>query len=77
MTLPSRTGTTRIVPSDRLRAQNPNMDAKLLDSPEARYATLEKLVRDRVLVAAAQKMHLTTTDSELVRTLQEIPPSPR
>ena len=59
--------------SDRLRAQNPNMDAKLLDSPEARYATLEKLVRDRVLVAAAQKMHLTTTDSELVRTLQEIP----
>ena len=59
--------------SDRLRAQNPNMDAKLLDSAEARYATLEKLVRDRVLVAAAQKMHLTTTDSELVRTLQEIP----
>lgn len=29
-----------------LRAQNPTMDAKLLDSPEARYATLEKLVRD-------------------------------
>jgi peptidyl-prolyl cis-trans isomerase D len=27
--------------SDRLRAQNPTMDAKLLDSPEARYATLE------------------------------------
>ena len=59
--------------SDRLRAQNPKMDVKLLDSPEARYATLEKLVRDRVLAAAAQKMHLTTTDAELVRTLQEIP----
>ncbi|WP_218243271.1 SurA N-terminal domain-containing protein [Comamonas fluminis] len=59
--------------SDRLRAQNPSMDAKLLDSPQARYATLEKLVRDRVLAAAAQKMHLTTTDAELVRTLQDIP----
>jgi peptidyl-prolyl cis-trans isomerase D len=59
--------------SDRLRAQNPTMDAKLLDSPEARYATLEKLVRDRVLAAAAAKMHLTTPDAQLVRTLREIP----
>lgn len=59
--------------SDRLRAQNPTMDAKLLDSPEARYATLEKLVRDRVLAAAAAKMHLATPDAQLVRTLREIP----
>ena len=59
--------------SDRLRAQNPTLDAKLLDSPEARYATLEKLVRDRVLAAAATKMHLTTSDAQLVRTLREIP----
>lgn len=59
--------------SDRLRAQNPTMDAKLLDSPEARYSTLEKLVRDRVLAAAANKMHLTTSDAQLVRTLREIP----
>ena len=61
------------VESDRLRAQNPTMDAKLLDSPEARYATLEKLVRDRVLAAAATKMHLTTTDAQLVQTLRDIP----
>lgn len=59
--------------SDRLRAENPTLDAKLLDSPEARYATLEKLVRDRVLAAAATKMHLTTSDAQLVRTLREIP----
>ncbi|QXZ10495.1 SurA N-terminal domain-containing protein [Comamonas sp. Y33R10-2] len=59
--------------SDRLRAQNPTMDAKLLDTPEARYNTLEKLVRDRVLAAAANKMHLTTSDAQLVRTLREIP----
>ena len=33
---------------DRLRAQMPGLDLKLLDSPEAKYATLERLVRERV-----------------------------
>ena len=59
--------------TDRIRAQSPGVDAKLLDSPEARYATLERLVRDRVFQAAAQKMHLVTSDSRLARSLQEIP----
>ena len=40
---------------DKLRASMPSLDAKLLDSPEARYATLERLVRDRVIAAAADK----------------------
>ena len=61
------------VESDRIRAQSPTVDPKLLDSPQARYATLERLVRDRVLAAAAQKMHLVTTDARLARSLQEIP----
>lgn len=59
--------------SDRMRAEMPNLDPKLLDSPEAKYATLERMVRDRVLAAAAQKMHLATSDAQLVRTLQGIP----
>ena len=59
--------------TDRIRAQSPSVDPKLLDSPEARYATLERLVRDRVLAAAAQDMHLVTTDARLARSLQEIP----
>lgn len=59
--------------SDRLRAENPNIDAKLLDSPEARYATLERMVRDRVMQVAAQKMHLLTSDAALARALQEVP----
>ncbi len=59
--------------SDRIRAQSPGVDAKLLDSPQARYATLERLVRDRVLAAAAQKMHLMTSDARLARELQSIP----
>lgn len=59
--------------SDRLRAENPGIDSKLLDSPEARYATLERMVRDRVFQVAAQKMHLVTSDAALARTLQSIP----
>lgn len=59
--------------TDRIRAQSPTVDPKLLDTPSARYATLERLVRDRVLAAAAQKMHLATSDSRLARSLQEIP----
>ena len=58
---------------ERLRASMPSLDAKLLDSPEARYATLERLVRDRVLVAAAGKAKLSTSDQRLARDLQENP----
>jgi peptidyl-prolyl cis-trans isomerase D len=59
--------------SDRIRAQSPSVDPKFLDTPQARYATLERMVRDRVLAAAAQKMHLVTTDARLARSLQDIP----
>ncbi len=59
--------------SDRMRASMPNLDAKLLDAPEARYATLERLVRERVLAQAADKFNLTTSDARLARDLQENP----
>ena len=58
---------------DRVRASMPSLDAKLLDSPEARYATLERLVRERVLAAAATKLKLNTSDQRLARELQESP----
>jgi len=58
------------VESDRVRAQSPDIDAKLLDTPQARYATLERLVRDRVLQTAAQNMHMLTSDVRLARELQ-------
>jgi peptidyl-prolyl cis-trans isomerase D len=61
------------VETDRVRAQSPSVDPKLLDSPQARYNTLERMVRDRVLAAAAQKMHLVASDARLARSLQEIP----
>ena len=56
--------------ADRLRASMPNVDPKLLDSPEARYATLERLVREKVMAAAAEKFKLVTSDARLARDLQ-------
>ncbi len=58
---------------ERLRAAMPSLDPKLLDSPEARYGTLERLVRDRVLAAASTQLKLNTSDQRLARELQENP----
>ncbi|MEP6790847.1 MAG: SurA N-terminal domain-containing protein [Ramlibacter sp.] len=56
---------------DRLRQSMPSLDPKLLDSPEARYATLDRLIRDRVLAAEAVHGKLTTSDVRLARELQQ------
>lgn len=59
--------------ADRLRTSMPGLDPRLLDSPEARYATLERLVRQRVMAQAAQAMRLQTGDVRLARELQSDP----
>ncbi len=56
---------------ERIRQQMPTIDAKLLDSPAGRYATLERIVRDRVLAAAAANSKLGTSDLRLARELQQ------
>lgn len=58
---------------DRIRAQMPTIDLKLLDTPQARYATLERLVRERVLTVAAEKARLSASDAQLARELQQDP----
>jgi peptidyl-prolyl cis-trans isomerase D len=58
---------------DRIRASMPNIDAKLFDTAEAKYATLERLVRDQVITAAAQKLQLVASDTRLARELQQSP----
>jgi peptidyl-prolyl cis-trans isomerase D len=58
---------------DRLRAQMPGLDLKLLDSPEAKYATLERLVRERVMAAAADQLHLAASNQRLANELQSNP----
>jgi len=55
---------------DRMRQQMPTLDAKLLDSPEAKYGTLERMVRERVLQAAVEHGHMTVSDQRLARELQ-------
>ena len=52
---------------ERVRRQMPNVDAKLFDTPEMKRQSLDALVRERVLLAAADKLHLTTTDERLQR----------
>jgi len=58
---------------DRLRASAPSLDAKLLDSPQARYATLERLVSERVMAAAANRFNLATSDQRLASELRQNP----
>lgn len=57
--------------SQRLREAMPSIDARMLDSEGARYATLERLVRQRLLAAAASKLNLHTSDARLARDLQQ------
>ena len=58
---------------DRLRAAMPQLDVKLLDTPQARFGTLDRLVRERVLAAAAEKLGLTASNQRLALELQNNP----
>ncbi|MEK9804410.1 MAG: SurA N-terminal domain-containing protein, partial [Curvibacter sp.] len=58
---------------ERVRQLMPTLDARLLDSESVRYATLERLVRERVLQQAAQQARLGASDARLARELQSIP----
>jgi peptidyl-prolyl cis-trans isomerase D len=58
---------------ERIRAANPSVDVKLIDTPEAKYATLERLVREQVTVAAARAAHFETSDQRLANELQADP----
>ena len=58
---------------DRLRATNPSLDLSLLDSPALKRASLERLVQERVLAAAAADEHLMATDARLAADLERDP----
>jgi len=55
------------VETDRIRQQSPNVDPTLLDSDALRYATLERMVRDRVLATAAAKANVSVSEDRLSR----------
>ena len=50
---------------DRIRAQTPNVDVRMLDTPQARRQTLDALVRERVLLTAANRQHLFPSDERV------------
>jgi peptidyl-prolyl cis-trans isomerase D len=55
------------IETDRIRQQSPNVDPTVLESDALRYATLERMVRDRVLAAAAAKANMTVSEERLSR----------
>ena len=52
---------------ERVRQQMPNVDPKLFDTPEMKMQSLDGLVRQRVMLVAADKLNLVTTDDRLQR----------
>ena len=58
---------------DQLRAQMPTIDVKMLDTPLAKYGTLERMVQERLVQAASQRLLIDVSDQRLARTLQQDP----
>ena len=58
---------------DRIRRQMPSVDVALLDTPQAKRDTLDGLIRERVLLRAAQKQHLLPGDERLKRLFLDDP----
>ena len=58
---------------ERMRRQMPTMDTKMLETPQYRRETLEQLMRERVLMAAANKEHLWPDDDRVGRLFRSDP----
>ncbi|AWI53164.1 peptidylprolyl isomerase [Aquabacterium olei] len=52
---------------ERARAEQPDVDARLFDTPQFKQRSLEALVRQYVLAAAANDQHLTAADARVQR----------
>ena len=52
---------------DMLRSQMPSVDVKMFDTPQMKRNTLDSLVREKVLLVAADKAGYATTDERLLR----------
>jgi peptidyl-prolyl cis-trans isomerase D len=50
---------------DQIRSRNPQVDLKLLDTPESQRQSLDTLVRDRVLQAAVAREGLSVSDDRI------------
>jgi peptidyl-prolyl cis-trans isomerase D len=58
---------------ENMRAQAPDLDPKLLDSPEMKQRALDTLLRDYTLLAALKDQHLPVPDTRLKRVFATSP----
>lgn len=59
--------------TERTRAQNPEADPKLFDTPEFKRRSLDLLLRDYTMSAAAKDQHLYISDARLTRLFTTLP----
>lgn len=59
--------------ADQARLNNPGLGSAVLDSPQQKYAVLERLVRDEVYRAALLDKRYVVSDAQLARALQAEP----
>lgn len=58
---------------DNMRRQSPDADPAQLDSPQLRRDTLDSMVRERLLLAAANELHLFPTVARMTRLFDSDP----
>ncbi|HEY4083740.1 MAG TPA: SurA N-terminal domain-containing protein [Burkholderiaceae bacterium] len=58
---------------DRVRAQNPTIDPKVFDTPEAKKRVLDDLVKERLLQTAADKEHLAMSSERALQIIHTDP----
>jgi peptidyl-prolyl cis-trans isomerase D len=58
---------------ERIRSRNPQIDLKVLDTPEAQRRSLDEIVRDRVLQATVAHENLSVSDERVVHEYQSNP----
>jgi peptidyl-prolyl cis-trans isomerase D len=58
---------------DRARRQMPGVDPKMFETPEMRSLALDAVIRDRLTLVAADKLHLGVSDERLDRAFKSDP----
>src|SRR4051812_31257202 len=58
---------------DQARERNPSVDPKQFDTPEAKRAALDALVRERVMQAASERQNLEASDDRVRIEVQKSP----
>lgn len=58
---------------ERARRQMPSLDPKMFETPEMRSLALDGLIRDRLTLVAADKLHLNVSDERLERAFKSDP----